>query len=174
VFLSVLFSGCIFSPIKGKGGGPPPPPIYKPPTSPEWVLGNLATAYQHRDPAAYDTLFDLNYTGMTIDQSNPDSVKSYNFTKADEVEHIWGLYRSTAVVQLELTPRLIRYTDLGDPPGWTVIQNPIDKLLISDNPDSYTITRDKETIEFHFKPKTPDPSSPTDTTWTIGRWTEIR
>ena len=86
MFLSVLFSGCIFSPIKGKGGGPPPPPIYKPPTSPEWVLGNLATAYQHRDPAAYDTLFDLNYTGMTIDQSNPDSVKSYNFTKADEVE----------------------------------------------------------------------------------------
>jgi hypothetical protein len=149
--------------------------MYLKPMSPEAVLQNLQLAYKHRDPAAYDTLFDQLYTGSSIDQSDPDSVKQYSFAKADEVKHIWALSRTTTItdIQLELMPTLRRYTDAGDPPGWAVIQNPIYSLSIVDGPSTFNIARDKETIEFHFKPKTPDSSSPTDTTWTIVRWTEI-
>src|SRR2546425_7987005 len=87
-FLCLLGRGCIFSPHKGTGGGTPPPVYFKP-FSPDAVLQNLALAYKHRDPAAYDTLFDEFYMGSSIDQSNPDSVKQYTFAKADEVRHIW-------------------------------------------------------------------------------------
>ena len=174
-FLCLLGPGCIFSPHKGTGGGTPPP-VYLIPYSPDAVLQNLALAYKHRDPAAYDTLFDQFYTGSSIHQSSPDSVKQYTFAKADEVRHIWDLSRTTTItdVQLELMPIRSRSTDAGDPPGWAMIQNPILSLSIVDGANTYTIVRDQETIEFHFKPKTPDPSSPTDTTWTIGKWTEIR
>ena len=174
--LCLLGSGCIFSPAKGKGGGPPPPEPYLPLFSPEAVLRNLASAYKHRDTAEYDTLFDTAYTGTTIDQSNPDSIKQYSFAKADEVAHIWGLSRTTTItaIELELSPALPRFTDGGDPAGWAMIQNPISSLSILDGDNTYYIKRDTETIEFHFKPKTPDASSPTDTTWTIASWKEIR
>jgi len=140
------------------------------------VLRNLALAYTHRNPAVYDTLFDQLYMGSSIDQSNPDSVKQYSFSKTDEVEHIWGLYRVTTItdLHLELMPVLTRYTDGGDPAGWAVIQDPVFSLSITDGSNTYFITRDKETIECHFKPKIFDASSPTETTWTIGKWTEIR
>jgi hypothetical protein len=174
--LCVLGAGCIFSPHKGTGG-PPPPAVYVPPISPEAVLQNLALAYQHRDTAEYDTLFDKDYIGTTTDRSIPDTVQTYTFHKADEVAHIWGLSRATTItnVHLELMPfPLLRYTDGGDLPGWAVIQNPIFSLYIVDGQSTFDIKRDNETIEFHFKPKTPDSSSPTDTTWTIGTWTEVR
>ena len=169
-------SGCGGEKTTGPGPQPQPqPPMYLKPIFPGYVLQNLALAYKHRDPAAYDTLFAEDYTGRTIDQSNPDSVKQYDFAKADEIRHIWALSRSTTItdIQLELMPTMIRYTDAGDPPGWAVIQNPIYSLSIADGPSTFSIARDRETMEFHFKPKTPDSSSPTDTTWTIVRWTEV-
>ena len=176
-FLCLLGSGCIFSPHKGTGGGTTPPPVYFIPSSPELVLRNLALAYEHREPARYDTLFDQLYTGETTDFANPDTVLHITFSKNDEVEHIWNLYRVTTItdVHLELTPVLPRYSDAGaDPPGWAVIQNPVFSLSITDGPNTYVVARERETVEFHFKPKTPDSSSPTDTTWTIGKWTEVR
>jgi len=54
-----------------------------------------------------------------------------------------------------------------------VIQNPIFSLSIVDGSNTYTIARDREYIEFRFKPTAPSPGSPTDTTWHIVRWTEV-
>lgn len=174
--LALFFSGCIFSPKRGGGGGPPPPSAYLPPILPEYVMENLAGAYAKRDSAKYKSLFDSLYTGTSLDQTDP-SPQLLIYTKADEAQHIAGLAKSTKItsVDLQLVPRLVRSTDAGDPPGWAVIQNPIASLVITEPPDGgYSIVPTDETLEFHFIPKTPDSSSPTDTTWKIVRWVEVR
>ena len=172
LILLPLFSGCIFSPKKGGGGVPPPD--YALPITPGLVLGNLALAYSHKDSTEYKSLFDDNYQGTSLDQQDP-SAQLLTYTKADEAMHIAGLARSTTVteVRLELLAAMIRITDAGDPPGWALIQDPIVTLSISDSPTSYEVTPTDETTEFHFRP-TLDSSSPTDTTWTIVKWVEVR
>ncbi len=173
--LSLLFSGCIFSPHRGGGGGTLPPPVYQVNQFPEVVLQNLAQAYAHRDSTEYKSLYDENYQGSSLDNSNP-SPQLLTYTKADEAQHIAGLAKNATItsVDLQLKPELVRLTDAGDPPGWALIQNPIFSLTIFDSPTTWQITVEKETNEFHFIPKTPDSSSPTDTTWKIVKWLEIR
>ena len=173
----LLLAGCIFSPKRGKGGGPPPPPVYEIPSTPEFVLKNLAAAYAARDSNEYKSLFDSNYTGTSIDQTQP-VLTTLPFTKDSEAQHISALARNPDIryVEMQLVPPggMIRILDLSDPPGWVMIQNPVIKVQIFEPDTTREVKIDSgETIEFRFKPKTPDASSPTDTTWQIIRWTEI-
>jgi len=46
-------------------------------------------------------------------------------------------------------------------------------VAIYDGPNLYYVPLYTETIEFRFIPKTPDSTSPTDTTWKIIRWLEV-
>lgn len=169
--LALLLPGCIFSPKKGAGGGGIEPPKYDIPFSPELVMSNLKKAYVAKDSVGYKACFDFAYFGTSQDQVNQTPIDSITF--AGEAAHIAHLARSPAGVELQLKPLMTRSTDLGDPPGWALIQDPIQTLQINDNPDSYFVTPTNEIIEFHFIPKTPDSSSPTDTTWKIIKWTEI-
>ena len=169
----LLLSGCIFDPKKGESPKIVPPK-YDPPASPELVMSNLAKAYAARDSAAYKGCFDFTYLGTSIDQTDPSAVLDTLYF-ADEARHIAGLAKSTTIsnVLLQLVPSIVRTSDAGDPVGWALIQNPVYKLEIDDGATSYIIPISSETIEFRFIP-TLDSTSPTDTTWKIIRWTEVR
>jgi len=170
--LALLLSGCIFSPTKGPGGGGIEPPKYDIPSSPIFVIRNLKKAYVAKDSVAYKACFDPAYFGQSQDQTTQDPIDTLTFAK--EAEHIAVLARSTAIVDLQLRPTMVRSTDLGDPAGWALVQNPIQSLTITDGQNEYVVPVVDETIEFRFIPKTPDSSSPTDTTWKIIKWLEIR
>ena len=170
--LALLLSGCIFSPRKGAGGGGTEPPKYDIPLSPEYVMFNLKKAYTAKDSVAYKACFDLSYFGTSQDQTTQNPIDTLTF--AEEARHIAYLARTTANVELVLKPAMTRSTDSGDPPGWALIQNPIQSLGIYDGPNIFIVTPTQETIEFRFIPKTPDSSSPTDTTWKIIKWNEIK
>jgi hypothetical protein len=169
--LALLLSGCIFSPTKGPGGGGIEPPKYQVPQNPNAVMYNLKTAYTAKDSAGYKACFDPRYIGTTQDAVLQTPVDTLYFT--DEAKHIAALARSAANVDLELKPTVVRSSDAGDPPGWALIQDPIHSLAIYDGANIITITPTNENIEFRFIPKTPDSSSPTDTTWKIIKWTEV-
>ncbi|HEY3155658.1 MAG TPA: hypothetical protein VGK76_03385 [Candidatus Eisenbacteria bacterium] len=170
--LALLLSGCIFSPKKGAGGGGIEPPKYLVPESPEFVMLNLKEAYTKKDSTGYKACFDPNYFGTSQDVVLQTPIDTLTFAK--EAEHIASLARSAATVELELKPAMVRSTDSGDPAGWALIQNPIQSLGVYDGGNSFIVTPTQEIIEFRFIPKTPDSSSPTDTTWKIVKWNEIR
>jgi hypothetical protein len=150
--------------------GPPATPTYPGLTSPEQVLVALKIAYERKDSTEYKLLFDRDYVGTSVDQSTQTPIDTLTF--ADEARHIAALARSTtAMVTLQLKP-LIRSVDLGDPPGWALIQNPIFDVAVTDGQNLYYAWLNFETIEFRFIP-TPDSTSPTDTTWKIFRWLEV-
>ena len=147
-------------------------PKYAVPSSPLTVMTNLKTAYTAKDSAAYKACFDPNYLGTSQDQRTQSPIDTLTFAR--EAQHIAALARSTTVVvDLQLKPSMTRSADPGDPPGWALILNPIHSLEIYDGQNVYYVSVDNETMEFRFIPKTPDSSSPTDTTWKIIKWTEI-
>ena len=171
VVLLALFVGC------GKDNPAKPTlpgPKYLPSSTPFNVLDNLKVAYTTRDSTGYDSLFDVNYTGSSIDQTDASVL---NFSRSDEARHINALARTRTIssIRLDLPPSMTRTRDAGDPPGWASVQPYGLVIEIDDGPMSMFLqTGTSETMEFRFAPTTPSPGSPTDTTWHIVRWTEIR
>jgi len=168
VVLLTFFAGC--------GKDNPVKPIQQGPkflasSTPFNVLFNLKQAYTSRDSTGYDSLFDVTYTGTSIDQSDATVL---NFTKSDEARHIHFLANEPSItsVVLDFPPILTRYTDLGDPPGWATVSTSPQHLEINTSFTSYAI-HPNETMVFKFLPTTPSPGSPTDTTWHIVRWQEL-
>jgi hypothetical protein len=152
--------------------GPPVTPKYGIPSSPLIVMTNLKTAYTAKDSAAYKACFDPGYLGESQDQTTQNPIDTLTFTR--EAQHISFLARSTtAIVDLQLVPIIVRSADLGDPPGWAMIENPVHSLSIDDGATSISVALSRESMTFKFIPKTPDSTSPTDTTWKIIRWSEI-
>jgi len=167
------FSGCIFSPAKK----PPtikPPIIYPALVNPFAVLEALSTAYAAKDSEEVKLLYDHdNYRGSSTDNTDGTTLP---FTWANEVDHVTTLGHHPEITSVVLTfpPSLVRFDDLNDPPGWATIQI-ISDMHVEVNTNattSYALFGSGETITFKFVPKTPDASSPTDTTWKIIRWTE--
>lgn len=144
-------------------------------SSPQNVLQAMAFAYVRRDTAEIKLVYDSLYVGSSTDQTG-GSPTPIMFTKSDEVRHVAGLARAITItgVSCTLYPALIRFRDLGDPPGWATIDNPIGQIVIDDAPSSYATPTSGLTMQFKFAPTTPDSTSPTDTTWTIIRWSEVR
>jgi len=153
--------------------GPDPAPAYSVPSSPLAVLDNLSLAYSSRDSTECKLLYDDNYVGTSTDQSDGSSL---TFSKANEVGHVGALAKihSITTVLLQFPPGLTRFTDAGDPPGWATIQVLNLNLVIEDSPTSLYLNNSGEMNEFKFVPTTPAADSPTDTTWKIIRWTEIK
>jgi len=166
------FSGCIFSPAKK-------PPTIKPPVTypvlayPISVLEALSTAYAAKDSDEVKLLYaNPGYIGTSADNS---AQTNYTFSWADEVQHVTALGHHPEItsVVLSFPPSLSRYNEVNDPPGWATIQIISDMHVEINTTDlSYALFGSGETIIFKFVPKTPDASSPTDTTWKIIRWTE--
>ncbi len=172
--LVLCMPGCIFSPKKGGGGviRPSYPVLSQPLT----VLEALSISYVNRDTAGVRLVYDQEYTGSSTDESNPGGPLKIDFKWTDEFNHVLALYRSPDVLQVnfQLPPGLKRFTDDNDPPGWATITitQPVTIEILGPNGTESVATKG-ETLEFKFKPTTPAPSSPSDTTWQIIRWTEI-
>lgn len=150
-------------------------PRYLPSSTPQNVVINLQRAYSTRDSTGYDSLFDAAYVGTTIDlfATGPDSLMT--FSKADEALHISALARATTItgITVQYPPTLLRERDGADPPGWATVPVNGARIEIDDNPASL-ITSPSEAMQFKMAPTTPSAGSPTDTTWHIVRWTELR
>ena len=148
-----------------------PGPKYLPSSTPLNTLENLRRAYTTRDSTGYDSLFDVEYTGSSIDQSDQSNIV---LSKSDEARHINALARTTTITNITLSfpPNLVRFADLGDPPGWATVSVASLRLEITDGDLSLAI-RANETMDFKFRPTTPSPGSPTDTTWHVARWIEV-
>ncbi len=158
------------------GGTPPPPPrIYPLLVDPYSVMDALRTAYVQRDTTEIKLLYDNSYEGTSIDHTDP-SPTLLIFSKADEVRHVSALAHDASILNVSLFPSLamLRSHDLADPPGWSTIQSPMTSLEISDSLATRRVDFATETMEFTFIPHTPDPTSVTDTTWKIIRWTEVK
>ena len=166
-------TGCIFDPPPDRPKPPDTSP-YPKLSTPENVLEAMRKAYQRRDSVEYALLFDDNYFGESRDQLNPGGPLTLTFDKTEEQRHMGRLNRKTTIitVDFDLGNSLIRYTDPNDAP-WATIQTTTARIEINDNPTSYNLVSSNEIIEFKFVPKTPDATSPTDTTWKIIKWTEI-
>ncbi len=150
-----------------------PQPQYLPSSTPQNTLENLRRAYTARDTTGYDSLFDAAYIGTSVDPSGPIPVP-LTFTKADEALHIRALARRVPAVAIDLRfqPAVFRFTDAADTLGWTTLSVSSPVLAIEDGPTFFVI-HSNETMEFKFRPTTPSPGSPTDTTWKIVRWSEV-
>jgi hypothetical protein len=186
---TIVFSGLIAGLAAGCGTkdhivAPTPPdpyqghPLYPMLFDPYNVMDALRIAYEARDSVEIKKLYDDNYTGTSIDLTAPGGPLQLDFTKADEVRHVAAMAKSTSItnITLQWPPALTREQDLGDPPGWTTIRllpNTV-RLEVSDQATIRSIQSDQEQFEFKFIPTTPAPGSPTDTLWSIIRWSEVR
>ena len=174
VLAGLYVSGCSDDKrIVGPESGHPPP--YPALTSPENVLIAMARAYQNKDSTMTKLVYDVNYIGYSIDHTGPYTTGDTLYWN-DESRHVSALARSATVTNVvcQLSPGLTRVTDLDDPPGWATIENPIFKLEIDDGPTSYVVPVGSEVMQFKFIPTIPDSTSPTDTTWKIIRWLEVK
>jgi len=153
----------------------PTPSPYPVLLNPYAVLDALRIAYQNKDTLEMKVLYHDQYDGTSID--NTDAVPTLlHFTKADEVAHVVALARSTAIGSITVfaAPNSQRYDDSADPVGWATIDNPYMTIEISDATATHLVDVAHIAMKFKFIPTTPAPSSSTDTTWKIIRWTEVR
>ena len=93
-----------------------------------------------------------------------------------EVRHVAYLAQHAELrVSIKTSPVMTRTTDPNDPPGWATLTNPLDSLSVTDSVGhGYAVDFASEFMQFKFVPHSPDSTSPTDTTWKIVRWTELR
>ena len=138
------------------------------------VLDALRIAYQLRDSIEINLLYDDNYQGSSVDPADPLAA-TLTFGKYDEVRHVAKLAHTKIFsISLVMANGLQRFTDPSDPPGWATINNPFSTLEITDSVTTYQVNFSAESTQFKFIPHMPDPSSPTDTTWKMVRWTEVK
>ena len=169
----LLLVGCADnSPTGPTQPRPKPHPVL---ASPQIVLSSLTQAYVARDSVWYGQLFDPLYQGSSFDPGMPPGQQLLAFSRADEIRHVGALLKTPSVyrVDLVLGPSWIRYSDPVDPLGWATIRTVISRLAIEDLQQGTTKGRTDVIQEFKFIPTTPAPKSPTDTTWTIIRWSEV-
>src|SRR6185295_2737290 len=148
---------------------PPEPVVYYVRSTPEFVLQNYQTAYSHRDSTQYDSLYDDVYEGVSRDPAGAVST----FHKRDEADHISALAKSTEIASVNLKfGTSLRYTDLSDPPGYATLLVQDTRLEINVTQGTSWSLIGNDPMIFKFKPRTPDPTSLSDTTWQIIGWTE--
>jgi hypothetical protein len=152
----------------------PPGPKYLPFSTPQNALENMRRAYVTRDTLGYDSTFDAAYIGESIDQLAASPIL-LTFTKADESQHIRALARTGTIhgINFVFPPTLRRETDAADTLGWATVGLYPFQIEIDDGISSL-IVGPLETMTFKLRPVAPSPASPTDTTWRIVRWTEVR
>ena len=151
----------------------PPGSKYPALINPFSVLDALQLAYQDRDTSEIKAIYHDLYDGSSIDQADPLPALVH-FTKADEVGHVSKLaHTSGATVLMTQIPNRVRFYDAADPVGWATIRDPFSSIEVADATATHVVDIAHDTMEFKFIPTTPAPSSSTDTTWKIIRWTEV-
>jgi len=142
----------------------------------------MSMAVGNRDSVVTASVYADEYQGSSIDMTDPNAV-TLQFTKGDEVRVVGAMAMSSSItfvkMDLYVQASWLQTHDAGDPPGWATIQIPSYRIQINDLIEGdYLVQAPSSGIsqifEYTLKPTTPDSSSPTDTTWTIVRWTESR
>src|SRR6202008_3783079 len=119
------------------------------------------------------SVYDDSYEGSSTDLTDPSSV-AFTFTKADEVRIVGALALSTSILRTQINLGLaggwIHTHYASDPPGWIAVQVPAYSIHINDLANGEYEVRSPgigrmQTLEFTLQPTSPDPTSPTDTTW---------
>src|SRR2546427_2072863 len=119
--------------LSGCGSDPPPtapkrvPPAYLVLSSPQNVLINLITAYEHRDSVETKVIYDVNYTGTSQDLNDPPGTLPAQFTYHDEVDHVATLARKPTIVAVYFSLGAVaswNRLSSDDPshPDWAIIQ----------------------------------------------------
>jgi len=171
----LLLQGC------GKEIVEPEPPVFTYPdrSTPKNTVMRMAAAFERRDSVVTGSVYSDTYEGSSTD-NYPFPGETLTFTRADEVRTVGAMALANRVyVDMELysfaTWRQIHYA--GDPTGWVTLQIPYFRISVQDtHGDGFNVNptyNETWVFEFTLEP-TPDSSSPTDTTWTIVRWTESR
>ena len=151
-----------------------PPFQYPDLSTPQNAIWNVKYAWERRDSVRTEALYDDTYQGSSTDGSG-----TILFTKDREIAAVAEMARdaNVATVSFNLQPEnpWIRLRYAGDPPGWTALLLPVGavNILVDDVMSGTWVANSSDFFEFKFAP-TLDGTSPTDTTWQIVRWTEIK
>jgi hypothetical protein len=171
--LSLVAIGCgLFKPTPG---GPPPPPPFQYPdlSTPQNAVLNLKYAWERRDSVRTRAIYDDRYQGTSTD--NDGSVVT--FTKSQEVATVWAMGEAQDIqsVAFTLKPETtwVRLRYPTDDEGWTALQLQGVNIQVDDAAKGTLIASSSNFFEFKLAP-TLDAASPTDTTWKIAAWKEIR
>jgi hypothetical protein len=170
--VAVAMAGCGRSKCVNCESPPPLPFEYPALDTPQHVVLNVKYAWERRDSVRTRELYDDTYQGTSTD---PDG--TLNFSKNQEVAAVWAIGKSQDVLSVSFTLRpettWLRLSYPTDPAGWTAIQLQGVNILVDDVTKGTLVASSSSFFEFKFKP-TLDAASPTDTTWKIVRWTEIK
>lgn len=176
----LLFLGC--------GGDTPTKPktsqyiLYPIRSTPKNAVLYMAVAFANRDTVRTDSVYADDYEGASTDLTDL-SPTTFVFFKSDEIRALGNMARSNSItlVQMDLGSPAgwLQVHNLADPPDWTTIQVPSFHIYVNDTVEGELSVRAPASgqinvFEFTLRPTTPDPTSPTDTTWAIVRWRESR
>jgi hypothetical protein len=143
----------------------------------------MAAAFEERDSVVTDSVYDDAYQGSSTDQADPGGGTTLTFSKADEVRIVASMAGSASITfvdaDLKSPNTWVRTSYASDPPDWVVLQISNWRIEVRDLARGEYAASSFDSfggslMEFTFKPTTPDASSPTDTTWTIIRWREVK
>ena len=169
--LAVITIGC----GKDKVVAPPRPVPFTYPalTTPESTVINVKYACERRDSTRTKQIYADNYVGTSTDQTDHTTL---TFTKDQEVAVVGVMARRTEISQvaMDLKPATwLRTHYLTDPAGVAAIQMTGVNIQVDDTQFGTQVANVSTFFEFKLKP-TVDHTSPTDTTWQVVGWTEIK
>jgi hypothetical protein len=155
--------------------GPDPPRVPSPypiRSSPENAVLYYKAAWENRDSTRIDSVVAADYVGTSSLHGSPLP----DFSQADEIRAVGGIELDPEVFGVSInlgSPSLwIRQTYASDPAGWIALDLPhVDVRVYTTSAD--LVANTATFMEFKLRPTTPAPTSPTDTLWSIVRWTEI-
>lgn len=159
---------------KDKVVGPSDQPVPQPypvRSTPQNALLYYKAAWENRDSTRVDSVLADDYAGASTDLSGTST-----FSKADEIRIMRRMHEDPnvtgVVVDLRNPATWIRQSYAGDPPDWIALDLPSPRIEVFYVFDE--ILADQSTfMEFKFRPASPARASPTDTLWSIVRWTEL-
>lgn len=151
---------------------PPAPFQYPAFDTPQHAILNVKYAWERRDSVRTRMAYDDAYQGRST-----DSYQVLMFTKNQEVSTVWAMGKNQDIVRVQFTTSpentWVRQHYASDPDGWAAIQIQGVNIQVDDAVQGTLIASGMAFFEFKLTP-TLDSSSPTDTTWKVIGWTEIK
>jgi hypothetical protein len=149
---------------------PAAPPRYFTQSAPESTVLNYTLAWERRDSTMIDSVMADDYTGSSVDMSDPSS-GTLTFTKSDETRALGRFQLDSRIRSIEILfsepSTWTRFHDLADPVGWVTLTIPQSSIRVFwvNGMDAVAHTQLEFTVEAI--------ASASDTTWKIVRWSEV-
>ncbi|HTM00050.1 MAG TPA: hypothetical protein VL503_02855 [Candidatus Omnitrophota bacterium] len=175
MLIAWAMAGCGKWPDRHHGGCDicPQPFQYPAFDTPQHAILNLKYAWERRDSVRTRLVYDDAYQGTSTDSDH----STLTFTKDQEVGVVWSMGKDQNIVSIHFTTppetTWVRQHYASDPDGWAAIQIPGVTVQVDDAVQGTLIASGMALFQFKLVP-TLDSSSPTDTTWKVIRWTEVK